>query len=68
VSDIVGNTPRAQEKIGLVMKSRRKLMAITSWLAARLAPRVKPNVRLAPHVKPNVRLAPHLGQTTVHPS
>src|SRR5205809_5870714 len=27
VSDIEGNTPRAQEKIGLVMKSRRKLMA-----------------------------------------
>src|SRR5260370_222118 len=27
VSDIAGNTPRAQEKIGLVMKSRRKLMA-----------------------------------------
>ena len=24
VSDIAGNTPRAQEKIGLVMKSRRK--------------------------------------------
>src|SRR5712675_1229042 len=27
VSDIDGNTPRAHEKIGLVMKSRRKLMA-----------------------------------------
>src|SRR6267378_7918647 len=27
VSDIDGNTPRAQEKIGLVMNSRRKLMA-----------------------------------------
>src|SRR6201993_3248927 len=27
VSDIDGKTPRAQEKIGLVMKSRRKLMA-----------------------------------------
>src|SRR5580698_4046242 len=27
VSDMVGNTPRAQEKIGLVMMSRRKLMA-----------------------------------------
>src|SRR6266568_5360957 len=27
VSDIGGNTPRAQEKIGLVMISRRKLMA-----------------------------------------
>src|SRR6185369_9102104 len=27
VSDIAGNTPRAQEKIGLLMKSRRKLMA-----------------------------------------
>src|SRR6202171_6206092 len=27
VSDIAGNTPRAREKIGLVMKSRRKLMA-----------------------------------------
>src|SRR5262249_47044683 len=26
VSDIDGNTPRAKEKIGLVMKSRRKLM------------------------------------------
>src|SRR5882757_935689 len=43
VSDMVGRTPRAQEKIGLVMKSRRKLMAITSGLAARLAPRLKPN-------------------------
>src|SRR3984893_13674513 len=31
VSDIAGNTPRAQEKIGLVMKSRRKLMAMASW-------------------------------------
>jgi hypothetical protein len=30
VSDIDGNTPRAHEKIGLVMKSRRKLMAISS--------------------------------------
>src|ERR1700749_3795261 len=30
VSAIAGNTPRAQEKIGLVMKSRRKLMAIPS--------------------------------------
>jgi hypothetical protein len=30
VSDIDGNTPRAQEKIGLVTKSRRKLMAISS--------------------------------------
>ena len=29
VSDIAGNTPRAQEKIGLVMKSRRKLMAMS---------------------------------------
>jgi hypothetical protein len=28
VSDIDGSTPRAQEKIGLVMKSRRKLMAV----------------------------------------
>src|ERR1700704_5015170 len=27
LSDIGGNTPRAQEKIGLVMNSRRKLMA-----------------------------------------
>src|SRR5580693_3522275 len=36
VSDIAGNTPRAQEKIGLVMKSRRKeLMAMSSWSAAR---------------------------------
>ena len=35
VSDIVGNTPCAQEKIGLVMKSRRKLMAITSGLRGR---------------------------------
>src|ERR1700710_531900 len=32
VSDIVGNTPCAQEKIGLVMKSRRKLMAMSSWI------------------------------------
>src|ERR1700720_2024722 len=33
VSDIAGNTPRAQEKIGLVMKSRRKeLMAMSSWV------------------------------------
>jgi hypothetical protein len=31
VSDIGGNTVRAQEKIGLVMKSRRKLMAMSSW-------------------------------------
>src|ERR1700761_674389 len=31
VADIVGSTPRAQAKIGLVMKSRRKLMAISSW-------------------------------------
>src|SRR5581483_2399688 len=31
VSDIDGSTPRAQEKIGLVMKSRRKLMAGSSW-------------------------------------
>src|ERR1700744_2295549 len=33
VSDIDGSTPRAQEKIGLVMKSRRKLMAVllTNW-------------------------------------
>ena len=32
VSDIGGSTPRAQEKIGLVMKSRRKeLMAMSSW-------------------------------------
>src|ERR1700710_2754588 len=34
VSDIAGSTPRAQEKIGLVMKSRRKdleLMAMSSW-------------------------------------
>src|ERR1700722_1039019 len=29
VSDIDGNTPRARAKIGLVMKSRRKLMAIS---------------------------------------
>src|SRR6201987_6556536 len=28
VSDIDGKTPRAQEKIGLVMKSRGKLMAV----------------------------------------
>src|SRR4051795_12593529 len=28
VSDIGGSAPRAREKIGLVMKSRRKLMAI----------------------------------------
>src|ERR1019366_8053182 len=34
VSDMVGSTPCAQEKIGLVMKSRRKaweLMAMSSW-------------------------------------
>jgi hypothetical protein len=30
VSDMAGNTPLAQEKIGLVMKSRRKLMAVSS--------------------------------------
>src|ERR1700742_4158301 len=30
VSDIDGSTPRAQEKIGLGMVSRRKLMAILS--------------------------------------
>src|SRR6266576_6982299 len=35
VSDIDGNTPRAQEKIGLVMKSRRKLMADPHESAAR---------------------------------
>src|SRR5665213_3838622 len=35
VSDIAGSTPWAQEKIGLVMKSRRKLMAKSSWSAAR---------------------------------
>src|SRR5437660_4716834 len=40
VSDIDGNTPRAQEKIGLVMKSRRKeLMAMSSWVGERLARR-----------------------------
>src|SRR3979490_2953098 len=34
VSDMAGNTPRAQEKIGLVMISRRKekeVMAMSSW-------------------------------------
>src|ERR1700731_1542513 len=31
VSDMAGSTPCAQEKIGLVMKSRRKLMAMSSW-------------------------------------
>src|SRR5882757_6931450 len=35
VSDIDGSTPRAQEKIGLVMKSRRKLMAGPHESAAR---------------------------------
>src|ERR1700733_13939589 len=36
VSDIDGKTPRAQEKIGLVMKSRRKeLMAMSLYVAAR---------------------------------
>src|SRR5579863_4821611 len=36
VSDIDGNTPRAQENIGLVMKSRRKeLMAMSLYSAAR---------------------------------
>src|ERR1700742_2265607 len=36
VSDIDGKTPRAQEKIGLVMKSRREeLMAMSSYSAAR---------------------------------
>src|SRR5579872_2022954 len=35
VSDIDGSTPRAQEKIGLVMVSRRKeLMAMSSWSAS----------------------------------
>src|ERR1700749_1101649 len=38
VSDIAGNTPRAQEKIGLVMKSRRKLMALSLLSVARRAP------------------------------
>jgi hypothetical protein len=38
VSDIDGKTPRAQEKIGLVIKSRRKeLMVMSSWSAARWA-------------------------------
>src|SRR5882757_3907669 len=32
VSDIAGNTPRAQEKIGLVMVSWRKLMVGPSWI------------------------------------
>src|SRR6266536_120966 len=34
VSDIGGSTPRAKEKIGFVMKSRRKLMAGTSRFGA----------------------------------
>src|SRR5262245_38661625 len=34
VSDIGGSTPRANEKIGLVMKSRRKLMVGSSWFGA----------------------------------
>src|SRR5438874_13747923 len=38
VSDIAGKTPRAQEKIGLVMKSRRKeLMAMSSLVGRQLA-------------------------------
>src|SRR5580700_10467393 len=41
VSDIGGNTPRAHEKIGLVMKSRRnELMAISSWSVLRSGPRL----------------------------
>src|SRR5581483_11079667 len=41
VSDIDGSTPRAQEKIGLVMVSRRKLMAGSSALrASRLGQRL----------------------------
>src|SRR5438876_2598021 len=35
VSDMDGSTPRAHEKIGLVMKSRRKLMAGPHESAAR---------------------------------
>src|SRR5258707_11822219 len=38
VSDIAGNTPRAQEKIGLLMKSRRKLMANSPGLRRDVAP------------------------------
>src|SRR6185312_7117769 len=38
VSDIDGSTPRAQEKIGLVMVSRRKLMGISSALQASRLP------------------------------
>jgi hypothetical protein len=38
VSDIAGNTPRAQEKIGLLMKSRRKLMANSPDLRRDVAP------------------------------
>src|ERR1700760_1890453 len=36
VSDIDGSTPRAQEKIGLGVKSRRKLMAVLSSWTGRL--------------------------------
>src|SRR5882672_9325034 len=37
VSDIAGKTPRAQEKIGLVMMSRRRekeVIAMSSWFGA----------------------------------
>src|SRR3977135_4130817 len=46
VSDIDGNTPRAQEKIGLVTISRRKekeVMAMSSW-SERLAQTGSPHV------------------------
>src|SRR6201994_4951775 len=36
VADIDGSTPRAQEKIGLGVKSRRKLMAVLSSWTGRL--------------------------------
>src|SRR5665213_2231872 len=35
VSDMAGKTPCAHEKIGLVMKSRRKLMAMSLWSVVR---------------------------------
>src|ERR1700759_2481604 len=48
VSDIDGSTPRAQEKIGLVMVSRRKLMGMSSALASESA---WPTANLAETVK-----------------
>src|SRR6185312_10468443 len=45
VSDIAGNTPRAQEKIGLLMKSRRKLMANSPGLRRDVPPHLGQTIR-----------------------